>query len=310
MANGSSKLNRNKFGLVRKIPSSIRRQVRQRDGFGCINCGSAFYQYDHFNPDYQFARSHEVEGIWLLCPGCHARKTSGHLSLETLLSKFSSPECKRSGFSWGPFDVSGQHPKIELGPALLSETETLFRINKQDLFSILKSEVLGGPFRINALFTDSRSQPVLRIVENEWQSSCDNWDVEVIGPRIIVRQGPGNIALAIRSEPPSKLVIERLHMHFGGFSIIVREKQPIEITSTHGQQLIFSEFNAVGCATAIEVDKSRVRIGVGCRGLSFSGFKVGPIPNFLQRRPIVPVRNSPCSCGSGMRFKKCHGRIA
>ena len=80
----SSKNARNKHGLPRTIPESIKRKVRQRCGFGCVICGIGLYEYEHFAPEYKDAKSHAPEGITLLCPNHHARKTIGRLSLETI----------------------------------------------------------------------------------------------------------------------------------------------------------------------------------------------------------------------------------
>ena len=68
---------RNKHGLTRDIPNDVKRKVRQRDGFGCVICGSAFYTYEHFDPEFVEAENHDPHGICLLCGTCHRRKTSG-----------------------------------------------------------------------------------------------------------------------------------------------------------------------------------------------------------------------------------------
>lgn len=52
----------NQFGLSRDIPEAVKRQVRQRDGFGCIICGSAIIEYEHFEPEFHAAKFHSVDG--------------------------------------------------------------------------------------------------------------------------------------------------------------------------------------------------------------------------------------------------------
>jgi hypothetical protein len=45
----------NNHGLSRDIPDHVAREVRQRCGFGCVCCGSALYQYHHFDPLFREA---------------------------------------------------------------------------------------------------------------------------------------------------------------------------------------------------------------------------------------------------------------
>jgi hypothetical protein len=60
------------------------------------------------------------------------------------------------------------------------------RICGDEVFSISGPADLGQPFLLNARFFDQNGQPILDIVENEWRSSSENWDVEVVGPRISI----------------------------------------------------------------------------------------------------------------------------
>ncbi|MHB0562224.1 hypothetical protein ACX3RA_15640, partial [Escherichia coli] len=59
--------NINKHGLSRRIPETIKRQIRQRCGFGCVICGFGFYDYEHFKPDFVDAKVHDPNGMTLLC---------------------------------------------------------------------------------------------------------------------------------------------------------------------------------------------------------------------------------------------------
>ncbi len=72
--------NLNKYGLSRRIPAEIRRDVRQRSNFGCIICRRGFYQYEHIDPPYENAKEHNPENICCLCGACHDAVTRGQLS--------------------------------------------------------------------------------------------------------------------------------------------------------------------------------------------------------------------------------------
>jgi hypothetical protein len=119
---------KNKHGLTRDIPNDVTRQVRQRDGFGCVICGSAFYTYAHFDPEFVDAKKHDPDGICLLCGTCHRRKTSGLLSTESVKQAVLHPKCKETGFSCGALDVGNQHPEIILGSFTAYTAKVLIEI--------------------------------------------------------------------------------------------------------------------------------------------------------------------------------------
>ena len=105
----------NRFGLSRDIPNETKRLIRQRCGFGCVVCGSAFYQYEHVDPNFADARVHDPERIALLCGSCHDRVTRGALSKETVKRWALHPRAKELGFSFGPFDIGLHRPVIVAG---------------------------------------------------------------------------------------------------------------------------------------------------------------------------------------------------
>ncbi|MXF04188.1 hypothetical protein FQ041_25950, partial [Escherichia coli] len=72
--------NINKHGLSRRIPETIKRQIRQRCGFGCVICGFGFYDYEHFKPDFVDAKIHDPNGMTLLCSQRNQKRARGRLS--------------------------------------------------------------------------------------------------------------------------------------------------------------------------------------------------------------------------------------
>ena len=140
----------NSKGLGREIPSAIKREVRQRDGFGCVVCGSAIIQYEHFDPEFSEALEHTAAGITLLCGRCHDKKTRGLLSLETVKRAVRNPRCKQSGFSFEAFDVDHQPPSISLGTLKFRDVAVLIKVLGESIFSIKPPESIGSPFLISA----------------------------------------------------------------------------------------------------------------------------------------------------------------
>lgn len=72
------------------IPEPLKRQVRQRCGFGCVICGVPVYHYDHLE-EYSRVRVHEPDNLVLLCPNHHQDKTSHRLPKALLTKAAANP---------------------------------------------------------------------------------------------------------------------------------------------------------------------------------------------------------------------------
>jgi len=321
----------NKHGLSRHIPDGVKRAVRQRDGFGCVRCGLAVYTYEHVDPTFEEATAHEAGVITLLCAGCHDLVTRGLLSKATVKRLMRAPKCHEDGFSFGPFDVGSSWPRIRLGPVTLERVGVVLRAAGTDVLRIDPPEQDGAPFRISARLTNRSGNEALTIVENEWRSASGNWDVEVVGPRITIRDAPREIALILRTEPPHGLVVERLNMFESGVHIQASET---DLTAGVGGSTAFTAYSAhfEGCAVGIEVDADgSARMGIGGGSVYIGHMTTGhaPQPEPLIASPTVrdphrtvaeqprnvPARraspkigrNAPCPCGSGSKYKRCCG---
>jgi hypothetical protein len=86
-----------------RIPSDIKRKVRQRCGFGCVICGLPLYEYDHLVP-WSEVETHEADNLVLLCDRHHREKTSGLLHLAKVVEANEVPANLATGLS-SPFDL-------------------------------------------------------------------------------------------------------------------------------------------------------------------------------------------------------------
>jgi hypothetical protein len=307
----------NKNGLGRDIPSAVKRQVRQRCGFGCVVCGSAFYQYDHLGIEFKDAVEHDPDQLVLLCGGCHDRKTRGALSTATLQRHAKNPRCKQDEFSWGPIDIGEQHPEVVLGNVRAIRVGSLLTIDGEDVFSVVRSREPGSPFSVYASLYDKEGRQTLKIVNNEFQTATSNWDAELVGSRISIRSNHGEFDVVMRFEPPSAIVIERLDMAYRDVVIRCREG---ENTTIERGGAVFSTIGLelIGSQVAILLNGVNMHIGhgggfrltggaikAGAEGaISFGGF--APFGPAILRQG----RNELCQCGSGVRFKRCHGILS
>lgn len=213
----------NKYGLSRDIPEPVKRIVRQNCGFGCVICGSSIIEYEHVEPDFSESRVHDPNHITLLCPQCHSKVTTGFWSKEKVKEAMLNPRSKQLGYSNEIFDFGVTHPAIIFGGATLTCCQIPIEVRGQPLFKIEEPEVEKAPFRLTGFFLDSKGNPSLKIINNEWFANSSNWDVEASGGAIIIREGKGKISLKIVAKPPKGLIIEKLDMHLYGIQFIADE---------------------------------------------------------------------------------------
>jgi hypothetical protein len=284
----------NKYGLPRDIPDDVERLVRQRDGFGCVVCGAGIYQYDHLDPEFSEAEFHNENGIILLCASCHEKKTKGMLSRETMAAAAKNPKCKQTGFSRDVFDIGNQHPEIVLGSLTCVNVRCLLRIHGEELLSILPPEFEHGPFRLSAKMANAQGEVVFEIHENEWRIRSDNWDAEQRGPRLIIRNGPRDIALSVRSEPPTRLVVERLNMRWRDAKIKKGAKGVTIFESGARFETLGTQI--VGADIGIDMSKLGITGGAGGGSVFFGpGTSLNGGDPGQDGQPFLPIHIRPNS---------------
>lgn len=254
----SNKLNINEYGLSRNIPEAVKREVRQRCGFGCVKCGNALYQYEHVIPVFANAKEHNPNHIVLLCGSCHDQVTRGFLSKNEVKKCASNPKCKQDGFSSSQFDIDSDIFKVTFGTLICKDVDSIINIYNESIFSIKKPEEKGAPFRISAFLADSNGNEILKIKNNEWFTSISNWDVKVTGSRITINKSSRDISLILRTEPPNNIIIEKLNMMHRGTKINCIENQGFSIETvtgtTYRTEGLITEISNQDFAVAVTAD--------------------------------------------------------
>lgn len=215
----------NQHGLDRYVPMKIRRELRERCGFGCVICGLAYYDYEHFDPDFSDAKHHNSNGMTLLCMRCNQKRARGTLSVDTVRRANSAPKCKLQGFASESLDFGPEPLKVIIGGINFIGCETLIRVGGEDLLAIRPPIEPGLPFRLSGQFSNEKGEITLKIEDNEFRVYEENWDVEVSGPKITFRRGLGDIALRIRLMPPTAIAVERMDMRLAGSHVKVSESE-------------------------------------------------------------------------------------
>jgi len=215
----------NKYGLSRTIPEPIKRLIRQNAGFGCVICGNGIIEYEHVDPEFNEAKIHDPAYMTLLCPNCHAKVTSGMWSKQRVKDAMANPICLTQGYSNELFDIGKNYPKIHFAGSILENTPIPLMVNGVPIFEINPPAEANGVFRLSASFNDSKGNETLTIKENEWFASSENWDVEVVGPQITIRENKGRIAFQLIAIAPDTLRVTRIEMNLKGIKISGNENE-------------------------------------------------------------------------------------
>jgi hypothetical protein len=223
----------NNHNLSRTILSDVKLEVRKRCGFGCVVCGLGIYEYEHFSPEFKNATSHDPNGITLLCPNHHAKKTKGILSLETIKKFNANPKALRRGFVKEDFDLYSTDLTVVLGTTTFKKTPVILQIDDEPILSIVPGDE-DEPYSLSANLRDSSGNIIMEIDKNEWKTSTEHWDCKTIGDRIQIRKAVGKIELIIRQIPPHELRVERLTMIHRGYKIELHESDFTKFTTPEG----------------------------------------------------------------------------
>lgn len=244
---------KNRFGLSRYIPEDVRREIRQRCGFGCVICGTAFYDYEHFKPDFKDAITHDPNGMTLLCSQCNQKRARGRLSAETVARANDNPKCLENGFSSELFDFWDKPITVYFAGVEFYDCKNIIVVNDYPILSISPPSAPGRPILLSGTFTNENGREVISIVENAFSLNVENWDVECEGPTITVRSASRKISLVILLSPPSAIEIERIEMLFHGVYFRGNRKK-LEISTDGKGWNSFYAGSMRHCETGILID--------------------------------------------------------
>lgn len=203
------------------IPSSIKREVRQRCGFGCVICGCPIYDYDHLY-GYNDEQGHIVDEITLLCPTHHREKTNGLITLDMVERANENPFNLRKGVST-PYGLR------------LTGTQAITIIGNNRFYHplnlpffwplVIKDEVLigyhivDGQLFLTLKIYDKNNSLLFWVLDNELQYKTGLWDVNFVGSTLSIRERPRKYIIQISFNSPHTIVIERGRFIYDGLEV-------------------------------------------------------------------------------------------
>lgn len=223
----------------RNIPEPIKREVRQRCGFGCVICGFPLFEYDHMK-QWAVVNEHKAEDLTLLCDKHHKEVTNGLLPREKVLKANENPYNKKVGGS-SPWQLhyQGDSCEVTIGGNFFS-TKSGGNITQSipvlvDGVPLINFIMDGGNLLLNMVLFDQNNEVVLQIMNNELFYSVRPWDVEIEGRRLTIREKARHFLVSILFEPPNKITIDKARLLCNGVEILVK---PDHILLTNNNTLL------------------------------------------------------------------------
>ncbi|MBA1296596.1 cell division protein [Pseudomonas lurida] len=207
------------------IQEAMKREIRQRCGFGCVICGIPLYEYEHMLK-WSVVKRHVASEITLLCRFHHGQRTSGLLPIEIVREANLAPYNLNAGASSAVMlHFTGRKVDLKLGGNSFNLTD----INEGEKFCPLiidRVPVVSFVHRkgrnyLSLNIYDDEQKLILKVVENEIVIDTGQWDVEWVGKVLTIRQGPKRVFLKIEFRPPGDVVIEKGTILYNGIELII-----------------------------------------------------------------------------------------
>lgn len=174
------------------VPEPIKRQVRQKAGFGCCKCGFPIIEYHHIVRD-----SLKPEDIMLLCPIHHHEATVGAMLEEEQLYWKANPYNIQSGYVEGKLKINQKTPVINIGTNQFIGDGNFIIVDGENIFS---TEINEGRLELSMMLYDQKDNPVAVIKRNEWISGNPlPWDLESKFQWLKIRRKLRDIQLEINA---------------------------------------------------------------------------------------------------------------
>ncbi|HEC2576556.1 TPA: hypothetical protein R2K49_004513 [Raoultella ornithinolytica] len=217
----------------RNIPLPMKREIRQRCGFGCVVCGLPLYEYEHME-EWATVKRHVESEITLLCDQHHKEKTSGLLPKEAVLLANKNPHNLKKGVS-KPYNLHfyGDSMCIDVGTNVF-----ITKVDKKENYSvstpimidgipIITFVIEDGHILLNITLFDKKNNVCFAILNNQLIYNTFLWDIQLIGTKITIREKLGSIFFEINFMPPNRIEITRGKILCNGINMEISNKSVI-----------------------------------------------------------------------------------
>ncbi|PWN60874.1 HNH endonuclease signature motif containing protein [Chryseobacterium viscerum] len=216
-----------------KIKPSIKREVRQRCGFGCVICGNPIFEYDHIL-GWANVKRHVANEITLLCDMHHKEKTTKRLPNFLVIEANKTPYNIRVGKTLSKcLYYYGDSANVVFG-------SMRFTMKRNDNFNYLIPITFEGvsPIKIrfedqmcflNIELQDPLGNIVLKIVDNELVLNIGMWDIEFVGQKLTLRERAYETFIVVIFETPNTINFIKGKVFINGKAFYVHPKNGLQL---------------------------------------------------------------------------------
>ena len=202
----------NEHGLSRYIPFDVRRKIRQESFFGCVICGKLPYTYEHFDPPFETATTHNAAGMALLCGNCQLDTSSSRLSKERIANARAKPHNANHDPRWRTYLGPGSLSFVFAGNYVQAPGAKVV-VNGETIIGFTQSE--DGEVLLSGAFCDLEGRATMRFDDFEIVTFRESWDFEMTGTRFTVRSAHSTPVAIVEFNAQKNLIsVERLRMSF------------------------------------------------------------------------------------------------
>jgi len=249
--------------------------VRKRCGFGCVLCGDAIVEYEHFDPPFLEATAHLPLGITLLCGSHHNESTKGLLSKEMVKQADRKPACKAGNPPRHLLNLCGSPPRIVVAGNDMSACGGKILVGGETLFEISPPERGSHVWRLSASLKDEEGKRICFIRHNEMKFDPECGDIVQEASRFEVRDRKGRTILKLTSQPRFGISLDHFEIPMAGGRCLIGlrdvpsfedrskfEKRPaIAFESSNGVQVFMGSTFASPTGLRLNLVDGGLRIG-------------------------------------------------
>jgi hypothetical protein len=263
----------------RYIPDPVRREIRQRCGFGCVICGLPLYTYEHML-GWATVQRHVADEMTLLCDQHQRERTNGLLPISEVQAHNQNPVNRKSGSS-APYNLyySGDYCEVDIGSNVLTAPMMSDLVAVQvDGEPLVGFRFEDGHYLLNVLLFNEVNEPVLQILDNELIYSAEPWDIELVGTRLTVRAAARKIFIDIVFEPPATVRLLRGRLLLNGIELYI---QPTFILLVNSASLV-SQQKSKGTSIGLNIGYDEQHLP--------SAIRFGRVPRYqIDRRAALQL---------------------
>lgn len=294
--------------MNRNPPIDVIRKLRNEVGFGCPidECANPYLEWHHFDPPWHVEKHHNPEGMIALCTTHHKRADGGAYTKEQLMAfknNKAHAEKVRGQFDWLRNDLLAV-----VGGNCYYETLKVLQIDGNDVVWFNRDE--DGYLRLNVKMLSVLAEERAIIEDNIWTN---------IGSPTDMNSPPQGKELRIDYVNGDHLFVKFMVMQTAEQAYRKYKNEHLLNSSDVKFPITVVEVNYKIGGTGIEFKPSGTSIQTNSFKGSFishcgAGMVISTGLVFRQNPSLLPYkpesRLSPCPCGSGLRFKHCHGLLA